>query len=110
MSGHSLKQSLYWDAKAEWFEVDTREIRANARIMDIGDSVDPDTMKNCPTWLEYVVLNSVKPENQVPVDLYKAYGIEFVQSLCTGKAQLFAQQVVRPGWLMSPITHALYSI
>ena len=30
-------------------------------------------MKNCPTWLEYVVLNIAKPENQVPVDFYKVY-------------------------------------
>ena len=42
MSGHSLIQILYWDEKAECFEVDMREIRANAEIMDIGDEVDPD--------------------------------------------------------------------
>jgi len=73
MSGHSLIQIFYWDEKVECFEVDMREIRANAEIMDIGEEVDPVSMKNCPTWLEYVVLNIMKPENQVPVDLYKAY-------------------------------------
>jgi hypothetical protein len=73
MSGHSLSQILYWNEKAESFEVDMREIRANAVIVDIGDEVDPVSMKNCPTWLEYVVLNITKPENQVPVGLYKVY-------------------------------------
>jgi hypothetical protein len=41
--------------------------------MDIGDEVDPVSMKNCPTWLEHVVLKIAKPENQVTVYLYKAY-------------------------------------
>ena len=72
MSGHSLSQMSYWDEMSECFEVDMRE-RANAEIMHIGDEVEPDSMKNCPTWLEYVVLNIAKPESQVPVDLYKAY-------------------------------------
>jgi hypothetical protein len=73
MSGHSLSQISYWDEKAECFEVNMREIRTYAEIVDIGDEVIPDSTKNCPTWFEYVVRNIAKPENQVPVDLYKAY-------------------------------------
>ena len=53
--------------------MDMRAIRVNADTVDIGDEVDPDSMKNCPTWLEYVVLNITKPANQVPVDLYQVY-------------------------------------
>ena len=48
MSGHSLSQISYWGEKAECFEVDMREIRANEEIVDIGDEVDPVSMKNCP--------------------------------------------------------------
>jgi hypothetical protein len=35
MFGHSLSQISYWDEKAEYFEVDMREIRANAEIVGI---------------------------------------------------------------------------
>ena len=69
VSGHSLSQISYWEEKAEYFGVDMKEIRANAEIVDTGDEVDPNSIKNCPTWLEYVVLNIAKPENQIPVDL-----------------------------------------
>ena len=64
-------QISYWDEKAKCFGVDTKEIRDNAGIVSIGDELDPVSMKNCPNWLEYMVLNIVKPKNQVPVDLYK---------------------------------------
>ena len=30
----------------------------------MGDALDPDFMKNCPTWLEFVVLDIMKSDNQ----------------------------------------------
>ena len=48
MSGHSLRQILYWHEKAECFEVGMGEIRANSEIVDIGDKLDPVLMTKCP--------------------------------------------------------------
>jgi len=44
----------------------------------MGDALDPDLMKNCPTWLEFVVLDIMKSDNQELIELYWAY-----KKLCT---------------------------
>ena len=38
----------------------------------MGDALDLDLMKNCPTQLEFVVLDIMKPDNQELIELYLA--------------------------------------
>jgi hypothetical protein len=41
-----------------------RKIKAYADFVGIADVLDPVSMKNCPKWSEYAVLNIAKIENQ----------------------------------------------
>ena len=38
----------------------------------MGDALDPVLMKNCPTWLEFAVLDVTRPDNQQLGELYWA--------------------------------------
>jgi hypothetical protein len=48
------------------------KIKAYAEFVGVGDALDPMMMENCPTRSELVVLDVMKPENRILVNLYKA--------------------------------------
>jgi hypothetical protein len=48
------------------------KIEAYAEFMGIGDSLDPIMMANCPTKLEFVVIDIKNPTNMPLVQMYKA--------------------------------------
>ena len=72
MSESCLSKIPYWDGKAKSFGVNVSKIKAYAKFVGVGDALDPDLMKNCPTWSEFVVLDITRPNNQQLVELYVA--------------------------------------
>ena len=72
MSKSGLSKIPYWDGKAESFRVYISKIKAYAKFVGTGDALDPVLMKNCPTWLEFAVLDVTRPDNQQLVELYRA--------------------------------------
>ncbi len=58
--------------KAKSFGVYASKIEAYAKLVDVGDALDPLLMKNSPTWLEFAVLGVTRPNNQQLVKLYWA--------------------------------------
>ena len=69
---NSLRKIPYWDGKAESFGVYISKIKAYAKFMGIGDALDPILMVNCPTKLEFAVIDVMNPTNMPLVELYKA--------------------------------------
>ena len=51
MSKSSPSKIPCWDGKAESFGVYVRKIEACAEFVGVGDKLDPDMMKKCPTRL-----------------------------------------------------------
>ncbi len=78
MTDNSLSKIPYWDGKAEDFGVYVSEIEAYAEFLGIGDALDPMLMANCPTRLEFTVIDVTVPANLPLVELYKAN-----KKLCT---------------------------
>ena len=72
MSKSSLGKISLWDRKVKSFGVYVSKIMAYAEFVGVGDALDPILMKNCPTWLEFVVLDITRPINQQLVELYPA--------------------------------------
>ena len=72
MTENSLSKILYWDGKAESFGVYVSKIKAYTEFMGVGDALDPMLMVNCPTKLEFAVLDVTNPTNAPLVELYKA--------------------------------------
>ncbi len=62
----------FWDWKANSFGVYVSKIDAYVKFIGVGDALDPVLMKNCPTQLEFAVLNITRPVNQQLVELYWA--------------------------------------
>jgi len=48
------------------------KIEAYAKFMGIGDALDPVLMVNCPTKLEFAVIDITSPTSMPLVELYKA--------------------------------------
>ena len=69
---NSLSKIPFWDGNAESFRSYVGKIKAYAEFTGVGDTLDPDLMKNCPTQLELVVLDILKPDNQQLIELYQA--------------------------------------
>ena len=72
MTDNSLSKIPYWDDKAENFGVYISKIEAYAEFMGIGDALDPVLMANCPTWLEFDMIDVTTPTNVHLLELYKA--------------------------------------
>ena len=71
MTDNSLSKIPYWDGKSESFGVYVRKIEASAEFMGVGDALDPVLMVNCPSKLEFAVLDLMNPTNGPLVELYK---------------------------------------
>ncbi len=78
MTDNSLSKIPYWDGKSESFGVYVGKIEAHTEFMGVGDALDPVLMANCPTKLEFAVLDVLDPANGPLVELYKAN-----KKLCT---------------------------
>ncbi len=48
------------------------KIEAYAKFLGIGDALDPVMMANCPTKLEFTLIDLTNPVNVPLVELYKA--------------------------------------
>jgi hypothetical protein len=78
MTDNSLSKIPCWDGKVESFGVNVSNIEAYAEFVGVGDALDPVLMANCPTKLEFAVIDVTNPTNVPLVELYKAN-----KKLCT---------------------------
>jgi len=71
MTDNSLSKIpyCYWDGNAESFGVYISKIKAYAKFIVIGDALYPVLMVNCPTRLEFAVIDVTIPTNLPLVDL-----------------------------------------
>ena len=72
MTDNILSKIPFWDEKPESYRVYVSKIKAYAKFIGVGDALDPVLMKNCPTWLEFALLDFTRPNNQQLVNLYQA--------------------------------------
>ena len=68
ISEGSLSKISCWDGKAKSFGVYVSKIEACAEFVGMGVVLDPILMNKCPTWLEFVVLDITRPNDQQFVD------------------------------------------
>ena len=63
MSEKRLSKIPFWDGKSKNFGAQVSKIEAYAEFVGIGNALDPILMENYPTWLEFMSLDIIRPDN-----------------------------------------------